>query len=108
MLGDPLRRHLRRDPPVADATGALERDVGVAADQDRDRSLHRAGFGVHGGQVVVLAVELDEVALGAPQRPHQRDVLLAAGAPAVPRHAHGLGFLAQPADPDAVDDPTPE
>ena len=82
---------------------ALERDVGVTADQDRDRPLHRSRLGVHRREVVELAVELDQVALRAPERAQERDVLLAARAAPVPRHAHRLGFLAQPAHPDAVE-----
>ncbi len=102
VLGERRGRHRRGDPAVPDARGALERDVGVATHEDRDRPLHRAGFGIHRRDVVELAVELDEVALGAPQRAQHLDVLLGATAAPVPRHVHRLGFLTQPSDADPV------
>ena len=94
MLRKPRGRHHRRDPAVADAAGAVERDIRVTTDDDRDRALHGTRLGIHRGAVVELAVELDEVAVSAPERTHECDVLFGATATPVPRHVHRRGLFA--------------
>ena len=101
-LGQLIARHHRAGPAVADARGALQRHVGVAADIERHR-LGRRRAHLQLVEVVELAVELDHAA-GKHELDHL-DHLVDALAPLRVWDAAPFEFLRRPADPDAEPEP---
>jgi hypothetical protein len=85
------------DPAVGDAAGAAQRRGGTAAQQHRRvRALQRLGLHPGRGNLVEVAVELDQVV--GPQRPQHPQELLAPGAALRVRHARGRELHPGPAD----------
>ena len=94
--GQPVGVALAREVAVGETHGALDRGFRVAADEDRDRALHRARTAGDGWEVDELAVELG--VRPVPQGTHGGDVLVVARPASFPRHAEGVELLLHPAD----------
>ena len=104
VLGERRQAMRARDPGVAEAARAAQRGRSRAADPERDRP-GRGGAADPTVDVVELAVVSD--LLAAPERAHQRQLLVDARAAPLERGGQHLELLAAPADADAEDEAPP-